>query len=137
MLCAISAASSKAFSTFFLFLLQPLTALMKQTWQAVFAIEQCIFLRCLWCLFKRLLNKCLMIKLALSKSYTTIKILNNSPHIQSQFRSIIGICFYANFSTPVSIKALALLQTLIKPSDLSTPSLSAWYFNSFCKCFLF
>jgi hypothetical protein len=33
---------------FFLFLLQPFTVLMKQTRQAVHAIKQSIFLRCLW-----------------------------------------------------------------------------------------
>jgi hypothetical protein len=33
---------------FFFFLLQPFTALMKQTRQAVHAIKQSIFLRCLW-----------------------------------------------------------------------------------------
>ncbi len=42
---ATSATSSKAFSVF---LLRPLTVLMKQTRQAVRAIKQSILLRCLW-----------------------------------------------------------------------------------------
>ncbi len=33
---------------FFLFLVQPFTVLMKQTRQAVCAVKQSIFLRCLW-----------------------------------------------------------------------------------------
>jgi hypothetical protein len=50
---------------------------------------------------------------------------------------IINTRFYANFSIPVSIKALALLLTFIRPSGLSNPSFSAWHFNCFCKYFLF
>jgi hypothetical protein len=46
-------------------------------------------------------------------------------------------CFYANFSTLVSIKALVILETLIRLSGLSTPTLSAWYFNYYCNYFLF
>jgi len=45
---ATSASSSKAKLLFFLFMLQPLTVLMKQTRQAVRAIKQSILLRCLW-----------------------------------------------------------------------------------------
>jgi len=45
---ATSAISSKAFSLFCVFLLQPLTVLMKQTRQVVHAIMQSTLLRCLW-----------------------------------------------------------------------------------------
>jgi hypothetical protein len=44
---ATSATSSKAIFSLF-FLLQPLTVLIRQTRQAVRAINQFIFLRCLW-----------------------------------------------------------------------------------------
>jgi hypothetical protein len=40
--------TSTPFGPFSLFLLQPLTVLMRQTRQAVCAINQSIFLRCLW-----------------------------------------------------------------------------------------
>jgi hypothetical protein len=39
---------SRVFLIFFSFLLQPLTVLIRQTRQAVHAINQSIFLRCLW-----------------------------------------------------------------------------------------
>jgi hypothetical protein len=49
MFCYVPATSA-AYSRllFFLFLLRPLTVLMKQTRQAVRAVKPSIFLRCLW-----------------------------------------------------------------------------------------
>jgi hypothetical protein len=57
--------------------------------------------------------------------------------MQEQFRSIINICFYNNFSTQFSIKALPLPLTFNKTLCLSKQTLLAWHFNYFCKYFPF
>jgi hypothetical protein len=57
--------------------------------------------------------------------------------LQLQFRLLIDICFYANFSTHFQIKALALLFNFIPTACSLNPSLLVRHFNYFCNCFLF
>jgi hypothetical protein len=56
MVCYVPATSA-TFFFFFHFLLPPLAVLMRQTRQAVHAINQSIFLRCLWVKIHRHLRK--------------------------------------------------------------------------------
>ncbi len=48
MFCYVPASIATYSKTFWLFSLRPITVLMRQTRQAVRAINQSIFLRCLW-----------------------------------------------------------------------------------------
>jgi len=64
----------------------------------------------------------------LTKTTSTI---NLKEAYENDFRLIINIYFYDNLSTPLSIKALALLFLL--DSLYPNPSFFAWHFNYFSK----